>query len=104
MPRLRGSAATLGMTLLLPLTIACAQEPKRKMISYSELLTASSAAPEAARIAYGSEPLQFGELRLPGGEAKVPLVVFIHGGCWLSAYTLDHTRAFTAALAREGYA
>ena len=31
---------------------------------------------------YGSKPLQFGRLRLPGSQGKVPVVVIVHGGCW----------------------
>jgi acetyl esterase/lipase len=96
----------LHLTLLLliaPLAIASAQPTKRHMISYAEL-TAASAGLAAPHVAYGSDPLQYGELRLPAGDVRVPLVVFIHGGCWLSGYNLDHTRALTAALAREGYA
>ena len=60
--------------------------------------------PPDHRIAYGDHPLQFGDLRLPQGEGPFPVVVFIHGGCWRSQYTLDHTAGFNAALARKGYA
>lgn len=34
------------------------------------------------RIAYGTEPAQFGELHLPGGSGPWPVVVAIHGGAW----------------------
>jgi hypothetical protein len=33
------------------------------------------------RIAYGSDPLQFGDLRLPSGPGPYPVAVVIHGGC-----------------------
>lgn len=36
------------------------------------------------RIAYGSDPLQFGDLWLPPGKGPHPVVVLIHGGCWLA--------------------
>lgn len=94
----------LCVIAFVPMASACAQPPARTMVTFPELLTASRAAPEAERIVYGAETLQFGELRLPSGKARVPLVVFLHGGCWLSDYTLEHTRAFTAALAQAGYA
>jgi acetyl esterase/lipase len=75
----------------------------RTMISYSELI-ATPVAPADHRIAYGSETLQFGELRLPGGSEPVPLVVLIHGGCWRSQYDLKHVAGTAAALAKEGFA
>src|SRR5690349_3010512 len=35
-------------------------------------------------IAYGSDPMQIGELRLPPGiEGPFPVVVLIHGDCWI---------------------
>jgi acetyl esterase/lipase len=56
------------------------------------------------RISYGSENLQFGELRLPEAPGPHPVVVFIHGGCWLNQFSLDHVSAVSRALANEGYA
>ncbi len=38
------------------------------------------------RMAYGSDSLQFGELRIPGGPGPHPLVIVLHGGCWYSPY------------------
>ena len=55
-------------------------------------------------MAYGALPLQFGELRLPAGSGRVPVVVFIHGGCWRAQYDLAHAAAAAAALAADGYA
>ena len=38
------------------------------------------------RIVYGSQPDQFGELWLPENvKAPIPVVVLIHGGCWLAS-------------------
>ncbi len=34
------------------------------------------------RLAYGTDPSQFGELWLPSGPGPYPVVVMIHGGCW----------------------
>ena len=73
------------------------------MIQYSEL-TAVTAPPADHRIAYGNDPLQFGELRLPQGSAPIPLVVFIHGGCWRSQYDLNHVAPAAAALVAAGVA
>ncbi|MEO8336387.1 MAG: alpha/beta hydrolase [bacterium] len=73
------------------------------MIAYSELI-ATPAPPADHRIAYGSETLQFGELRLPGWKEPTPIVVLIHGGCWRSQYDLKHVGAAAAALVKEGFA
>lgn len=61
-------------------------------------------APPGEKHAYGNGPLQFGELSLPDGEGPHPVVVFIHGGCWLAAYDIAHTRSLARALADEGCA
>jgi acetyl esterase/lipase len=53
------------------------------------------------RIAYGSDPNQFLDLRLPSPKDKgpYPLVINIHGGYWRSRYNLDHAGHLCAALA-----
>lgn len=64
--------------------------------------------PVVEKIAYGPAPQQFGELRLPpsqgAGESRFPVVVLIHGGCWLSAYAYQYTNPLAAALNAQGIA
>jgi len=55
-------------------------------------------------IAYGEGELQFGELRLPSGPGPYPVVVLIHGGCWLSQFDIAPIRKMAAALTAEGIA
>jgi acetyl esterase/lipase len=57
-----------------------------------------------ARIPYGKDPLQFGDLRLPSGPGLHPVVIFVHGGFWRNAYNLDHAGHICAALTRSGAA
>jgi acetyl esterase/lipase len=57
-----------------------------------------------ARIPYGKDPSQFGELRLPAGKGPHPTVIFIHGGFWRNAYNLGHAGHLCAALAQAGAA
>jgi acetyl esterase/lipase len=57
-----------------------------------------------ARFAYGPEPKQFGDLRLPGGDGLRPLAVVIHGGNWKAMYNLTHAGHQCAALAELGIA
>jgi acetyl esterase/lipase len=56
------------------------------------------------RIAYGTGPDQFGDLRLPAGSGPFPVVVLIHGGCWRNNINLDNIAHLAAALTRDGYA
>jgi acetyl esterase/lipase len=67
-----------------------------------------SAVPPPAdhRIHYGPGEYQFGDLRLPAEAAirRVPLIVFIHGGWWKSAYDLEHGGHLCAALKSAGVA
>jgi acetyl esterase/lipase len=61
--------------------------------------------PEADHvIAYGDDPLQFGELRLPEGDGPFPVVVLFHGGCWMSEYDIAHSRKLAAAFPAAGIA
>lgn len=55
-------------------------------------------------IAYGDDPLQFGELRLPEGDGPFPVIVFMHGGCWMSEYDIAHSRKLADAFPKEGIA
>jgi acetyl esterase/lipase len=61
--------------------------------------------PADSKIAYGSDPLQFGELRVPRGPGPFPVAVVIHGGCWMSRFaTLQNTAALADALRDAGVA
>jgi acetyl esterase/lipase len=62
--------------------------------------------PADARLAYGSDPNQFLDLRLPKEKTKQPwrLIVNIHGGFWRAKYNLDHAGHLCAALAAKGVA
>jgi pimeloyl-ACP methyl ester carboxylesterase len=51
-----------------------------------------------ARIAYGPEPLQFGDLRVPPGDGPFPLALVLHGGYWQAMYNLIHTGHLCEAL------
>lgn len=61
-------------------------------------------APFDHKVQYGAGDLQFGELRVPDDKGKYPVVVFIHGGCWLSSFNLDHVSQVSADLVKAGYA
>ena len=58
-----------------------------------------------ARISYGAAPAQVVEVFLPKTKGPHPVVVLIHGGCFLAEYQgLPQTSGIAADLARRGYA
>lgn len=67
-------------------------------------LLAIPAVPPDHEISYGADPLQFGQLRLPDGNGPYPVVVVIHGGCWLARYDLQHISPLAKELTRIGVA
>jgi acetyl esterase/lipase len=56
------------------------------------------------RLAYGPEPLMFGDLRLPPGPGHHPVFVVIHGGCWRAEFDLVHVSHLGEALREMGFA
>jgi acetyl esterase/lipase len=84
--------------------LACtAQAGSLTQVSYPSLLELDSPQP-TARVAYGDHVLQFAEVWLPPQASPAPVVAFIHGGCWMNAYDIAHTRPFAAALRDAGFA
>ncbi len=64
------------------LLFALAPVAAQASASYQELLARPRPTPDA-HIAYGKDPLQYGDLYMPKAGAPHPVVVLIHGGCWL---------------------
>lgn len=76
----------------------------RTPITFSQLLARPRAAADH-RIAYGSDALQFGELWLPLGPGRHPVIVLIHGGCWRADLPgLELMDYMAADLRDRGYA
>lgn len=57
-----------------------------------------------ARLRYGTDENQFGDLRLPKSKGPHPLVMNIHGGFWRARYDLQHAGHLCAALTAVGIA
>lgn len=80
--------------------------PTESNVSYSSVLELEKSSPSHV-LNYGEDKLQFGELWLPKSpddDYKHPLLVFIHGGCWLNQYDISHTHALSTGLSNAGYA
>ena len=90
--------------------LACAFAIQAQALTYKQILDRPARPTPDHVIAYGPHALQTGELWLPQpaaapANAALPVVVLIHGGCWLSDYPGVELVAFLAdALRRNGVA
>lgn len=91
--------ALAAATLVLFVTQACAGT-----ISYTDLLARPR--PQPSKVAsYGPAKEETGELFLPAGKGPHPVVVLIHGGCWLAELPGTELMDYIAAdLQARGYA
>ncbi len=89
--------------VLAGMVVLQATSSKATPMEWSDIL-ALPQTPADAKIAYGKGPSQFGELRLPMSPGPFRVVVLIHGGCWESAYGLDHVRSLAGAITALGFA
>lgn len=97
---MRQARALLALALL-------AAGPSARMDAQLLTTAQAMALPSAEadhRLYWGLEPIQFGDLRLPDGPGPHPVVILIHGGCWLSAYGMQYMGAMAEALKAEGIA
>jgi acetyl esterase/lipase len=72
-------------------------------VQNSEHILTDTPPPADARLRYGGDQYQFGDLRLPKGAGPFPAAMFIHGGFWRAAYDLGHAGFLSAALAQAGF-
>jgi acetyl esterase/lipase len=60
--------------------------------------------PPDERVAYGTDPNQFLEVRLPRAKGPHSILLNIHGGYWRSKYDLKHAGHLCEALRKAGVA
>jgi acetyl esterase/lipase len=79
----------------------------QKLMGMKEVIGVDYVEPDTV-IQYGADEYNFAELRIPkhiSSASQFPVVVIIHGGCWLSAVAnADFMRGYASALTQEGYA
>lgn len=108
-PGRRAAASGAAIALAAALTASGARpveaqvDPRPRYISSREAV-AWEGRPFDARLSYGPDSLQFGELRLPSGPGPFPVAVVIHGGCWLSIADNDYMDPVAEALTAAGWA
>ena len=78
--------------------------PVKANVAYSAVTALDYKLPDDI-VSYGADSLQTASLWFADNSAKsdAPLVVLVHGGCWLNAYDIKHTYALSTALAQSGY-
>lgn len=105
-----GHVALIGLLAIGSTPDILAQASQREAAAKPTLMTpaelqALPVRPADHRLAYGDDPNQFGELRLPPGSGPHPVVVLVHGGCWKAQYaTLRDLGPMGDALKAEGIA
>ena len=99
------------LTLLLFISMNTGESSEvsvKSNVSYKSV-TGLSFAQADKKLVYGdaNPELQYGLLWLPKtltSTERAPLIVLIHGGCWLNAYDIQHSFPLSSALAEAGYA
>ena len=77
--------------------------PVAENVTFDRAQTLPHREPDAM-VAYGDNALQYGLLWVPNMSANAPLVILIHGGCWLNSFDVNHSRPLATALNQEGFA
>jgi acetyl esterase/lipase len=93
----------LLLACLLSADPAQAADPRPPIMTAEDLAAFPDPAADV-RIPYGDGPLQFADLRLPKGPGPYPVMILIHGGCWLAEYDIHHIGKLAAAFTRSGIA
>ncbi len=70
----------------------------------SEDILSLTPPPADHSLPYGTDPNQFGDLRIPKASGPFPVVMNIHGGFWRAKYGLAHAGHLCAALTKKGIA
>ncbi|MEO1081415.1 MAG: alpha/beta hydrolase [Pseudomonadota bacterium] len=99
LPRIAARVTALACTAMLSPPLKAAEMP----VSFDDVLVLDARAPNEV-IRYGSEESHTAALWLPPGQGVHPVVILIHGGCWLAEFDMGHLRPLASRLARDGYA
>lgn len=74
-------------------------------VPYSSVSALRHRSPDE-KMQYGDDPLQYALLwkaKSRDVDSGKPLVILIHGGCWLNAFDIEHTFPLSTGLTQHGY-
>lgn len=77
--------------------------PRERSVPAEDILSQPQPPPDE-RVAYGTDPNQFLEVRLPRAQGPHSILLNIHGGYWRAKYDLKHAGHLCEALRRAGVA
>jgi acetyl esterase/lipase len=77
--------------------------PRERSVPAEDILSQPQPPPDE-RVAYGTDPNQFLEVRLPRAKGPHSILLNIHGGYWRSKYDLKHAGHLCEALRKAGVA
>jgi acetyl esterase/lipase len=89
--------------MILTLLLAVQALPQTGHLTVKDLLALPPSRADFT-IPYGNDPNQLGELRLASSKGPHPVVIVIHGGCWMAEYDLHHIGPLAGHITRLGYA
>ena len=100
---MRRCICLLLTAVILPL--AASASAAEMPVRFADVLALQTRGPDLA-LRYGSASSQTAALWLPVGQGSLPrpVIVLVHGGCWLKDYSAEHTYSLAAQLASDGYA
>ncbi len=76
---------------------------EKKLMTVEDVAKIKFAKPTTS-ISYGENEYQYGDLRIPDTKGPHPVIVIIHGGCWLSQFDLHLMDAMATELTAKGFA
>jgi acetyl esterase/lipase len=92
-----------GMPIMLCYEAPSGAGARERSVSAEDILIKPQPPPDA-RVAYGADPHQFLEVRLPRTKGPRPVLLNIHGGYWRAQYDLTHAGHLCEALRAAGVA
>lgn len=103
--RLSRRIKVVGGTMLAMLALAASWVGYRFLTHGPPAILRSTVSEPTARLHYGPNPAQTLDIRVPSGSGPFPVVVLIHGGCFLSKFGgPEYMAPIADALLRHGIA